>query len=97
MIVARVLDPRSKLATARSLGGETMSHTLGGELGVGDADADELYRAMDWLLRRRDRIERHLAGRRLADGSLVLATLHVSTRWQNGVSPVLHVRSSSTA
>ena len=87
MIVARVLDPRSKLATARSLGGETMSHTLGGELGVGDADADELYRAMDWLLRRRDRIERHLAGRRLADGSLVLCDV-TSTYFEGRKCPL---------
>ncbi|WP_419163767.1 IS1634 family transposase [Candidatus Palauibacter sp.] len=87
MIVARVLDPRSKLATARSLGGETMSHTLGGELGVEDADADELYRAMDWLLRRRDRIERHLAGRRLADGSLVLCDV-TSTYFEGRKCPL---------
>ena len=72
MIAARILDPRSKLATARSLRGETLAHTLGGELGVADADEDELYRAMDWLLRRQPRIERRLAERRLADGSLVL-------------------------
>ena len=87
MIVARVLDPRSKLAIARSLGGETMSHTLGGELGVEDADADELYRAMDWLLRRRDRIERHLAGRRLADGSLVLCDV-TSTYFEGRKCPL---------
>ena len=72
MILARILEPRSKLATARSLPSETLTHTLGEELGVGDAAGDELYRAMDWLLKRQDRIERHLAKRHLEDGALVL-------------------------
>ncbi len=72
MILARILDPRSKLATARSLGSETLAHTLGEELGIADVGGDELYRAMDWLLRRQDRIERHLAKQHLGDGALVL-------------------------
>ena len=87
MIVARILDPRSKLATAGSLGEETASHTLGGELGVGEADADELYRAMDWLLMRQGRIERHLAERRLADGSLVLCDV-TSTHFEGRGCPL---------
>ena len=87
MIVARILDPRSKLATARSLRGETLAHTLGGELGVGDADEDELYRAMDWLLRRQPRIERRLAERRLADGSLVLCDV-TSTYFEGRKCPL---------
>ncbi len=72
MVLARILDPRSKLATARSLHGETLAHTLGEELGVEDADARDLYQAMDWLLQRQDRIERHLAARHLQEGTLVL-------------------------
>ena len=75
MVLARILDPRSKLATARSLHSETLAHTLGEELGVGDAGGDELYRAMDWLLRRQDRIERHLAKQHLGDGALVLCDI----------------------
>ena len=55
MILARILDPRSKLATARSLRNETLTHTLGEKLGIEDAGDNELYRAMDWLLRRQDR------------------------------------------
>jgi hypothetical protein len=46
MIVARVIDPRSKLATARGLGDETAFSTLGTTLKVASADADELYAAM---------------------------------------------------
>ena len=75
MIAARVLDPRSKLATARGLGSETRADTLGEELGCGDVAAGELYAAMDWLLRRRERIERTLAAKHVADGSLVLCDL----------------------
>ena len=75
MILARILDPRSKLATARSLRSETLTHTLGEELGIEDAGENELYRAMDWLLRRQDRIERHLAARHLEDGALVLCDI----------------------
>ena len=75
MILARILDPRSKLATARCLRTETLTHTLGEELGVEDAGEDELYRAMDWLLRRQDRIERHLAAQHLEDGALVLSDI----------------------
>ena len=75
MILARILDPRSKLSTARCLRTETLTHTLGEELGIEDAGEDELYRAMDWLLRRQDRIERHLAAQHLEDGSLVLSDI----------------------
>ncbi len=46
MIVSRVLQPDSKLATARSFGTTTLAATLG----VEDADEDELYAAMDWLV-----------------------------------------------
>ncbi len=72
MVLDRILDPRSKLATARSLNSETLTHTLGEELGIGDADERELYQAMDWLLRRQDRIQRHLAAKHLEEGALVL-------------------------
>lgn len=72
MIVARVLEPRSKLATARELDRETLSSSLAEEAGVSSADADDLYEAMDWLLRGQERIEKKLARRHLEDGGLVL-------------------------
>ncbi len=75
MIAARVLDPRSKLATARGLASETQTDTPGEELGAEDATAEELCEAMDWLLRRQPRIERTLAARHVEDGSLVLCDL----------------------
>jgi len=72
MIVARIIDPRSKLATARGLSDETAFTSLGQTLGIHDADADDLYAAMDWLLPRQECIEEALGKRHLRDGTLVL-------------------------
>jgi len=72
MIVARIIDPQSKLATARGLKDESMFSALGEELGVEQASEDELYEAMDWLGRRQERIEDKLAKKHLDNGSLVL-------------------------
>jgi transposase len=68
MIVQRLLDPGSKLATTRLW----HSTTLAEELGVGEASEDDLYQAMDWLLERQERIEKKLAARHLREGCLVL-------------------------
>lgn len=68
MICQQALAPGSKLAAVRALS----QSTLGSELGVADADEDELYGALDWLLERQTRIEERLARRHLADGELVL-------------------------
>jgi hypothetical protein len=72
LAVARVLDPRSKLAAARALSPETAASSLGGELGLGAVDEEELYRALDWLLVRQAAIETALARRHLGGGTLVL-------------------------
>ena len=72
MIAARILDPRSKLATARGLDDETALSSLGDELGLDDVDADALYEAMDWLRPRQAAIEKKLAKKHLQDGALVL-------------------------
>ncbi len=75
MIAARILDPCSKLATARALHADTLSSSLGKLLHLDHAHEDELYRAMDWLLERQPRIEQGLAQRHLAEGGLVLYDL----------------------
>lgn len=75
MIVARILDPASKLATARGLHADTLHHSLGDVLHLDSADESELYRAMDWLLPQQPRIEQELAKRHLANGGLVLYDL----------------------
>jgi transposase len=72
MIVARVLDPRSKLSTANALRPETLRNSLGDVLGLSTVTEDELYAAMDWLLDRQRRIEDKLAAKHLREGSLVL-------------------------
>ncbi len=72
MIVARILDPRSKLATARGLNSETCFSSLSGLLGLEKADEDELYEAMDWLVSRQESIENELAKIHLSEGALVL-------------------------
>jgi Transposase DDE domain len=72
MIVARIIDPSSKLATCRGLNPETCTSTLGELLGVALADSDELYAAMDWLLEFQPQIEHSLAQKHLSEGTLVL-------------------------
>jgi hypothetical protein len=72
MIVARVVEPAAKLATARQLSDATASHALGVLLGLGEVDADELYEALDHLQAAQPEIEQALAQRHLKDGVLVL-------------------------
>ena len=72
MLVARIVEPRSKLATARELRAATLTSTLGELLQLSDCDEEHLYRAMDWLLPRQARIGQALARRHLSDGTLAL-------------------------
>jgi hypothetical protein len=75
MIVSRVLDPASKLATARALHPDTLHSTLSELLHLDAPSEDDLYAAMDWLLPQQARIEQALAKRHLAEGALVLYDL----------------------
>lgn len=75
MIAARILEPASKLATARGLHSDTLHNSLGECLQLDSADEAELYQAMDWLLPRQSRIEQELAKRQLSSGGLVLYDL----------------------
>jgi len=72
MIVSRIIHPCSKLATVRSLNKETSTSVLNDLMNIPEANENDLYHAMDWLLKRQDKIESALAGNHLADGSLVL-------------------------
>ena len=72
MLAAQVIAPGSKLATARGLRAETATSSLGQVLGVACCDEDDLYAAMDWVLARKVTIEKALAARHLANGTLVL-------------------------
>jgi Transposase DDE domain len=82
MIVARLIEPASKLATAKALSLATAASSLAPVLQLGEVDADELYAALDWLLERQPAIEAALAKRHLADGTLVL--YDVSSSWLEG-------------
>ena len=68
MIAGRLIHPSSKLAATRLW----HTTTLAEELSVTDADENELYDALDWLLARQGRIEKKLADRHLSAGSFVL-------------------------
>jgi len=74
MIVARILFPRSKLDTVA----RWIECTLAEQLQVTDADENELYKALDWLLKRQPKIEQKLAKRHLTEGSTVLYDLSSS-------------------
>jgi Transposase DDE domain len=89
MVVARILDPRSKLATARGLGEETRWSTLGELLEAPSADEEALYAAMDWLVPRQPEIEAKLAKRHLEEGALVLYDVS-STYLEGHTCPLAH-------
>ena len=74
MIAARIVSPNTKLATAR----QWHSTTLAQDFGVADADEDDLYGAMDWLLAHQDTIQKKLAKRHLQQDGLVLYDLSSS-------------------
>ena len=82
LIIARVCQPGSKLATTRWW----TDTTLAADLGVADASTDEVYAAMDWLGARQDGIEKklvrtHLAGAANPDR---LALFDLSSSWVTG-------------
>src|ERR1700692_2662212 len=72
LIVARLIDPAAKLATARALDETTAPHSLGATLGLGAVTAKEVYATLDWLGAAQEAIERALARRHLSDGTLLL-------------------------
>jgi transposase len=82
MIVARVMDPASKLATARQLDAATATASLGPLLQLDTVSEQDLYAALDWLLSQQSRIENRLAQRHLSQGTLVL--YDVSSTWFEG-------------
>ena len=74
MLASRIVAPHTKLATTRWW----HTTTLAEDFGVTDANEDDLYAAMDWLLARQDRVQKKLAARHLREGGLVLYDLSSS-------------------
>ena len=72
MIVARVVEPHTKLATTRWWANTSLVSNETVE------EATDLYAAMDWLVHEQPRIERALARRHLREGGLVLYDLSSS-------------------
>jgi transposase len=87
MIVARLIDPASKLATARGLDDETAICSLGQVLELGAVDEQELYETLDWLMGQQERIEQSLARRHLQNGTLVLYDV-TSTYFEGRTCPL---------
>jgi len=82
LVVARIIEPGSKLATARQLDAATASSSLGATLDLDAVIEKELYATLDWLLKRQPRIEKALAKRHLKDSTLVLYDL--TSTWFEG-------------
>jgi hypothetical protein len=64
MIVERLIHPRSKLASLRHWNDTTLAE----ELSVADAEVDELYAALDWLLARQETDREEAGGTALSEG-----------------------------
>lgn len=82
VILARVVHPAPKLATAKWV----KDTTLASDLGLGDLCTDEIYKAMDWLVERQESIERTLVRRHLGKGpdASALAYFDLSSSWVEG-------------
>jgi hypothetical protein len=89
LIIARLLDPAAKLATARMLDPATASHSLGETLGLGTVPVREIYAALDWLVSEQTFIENSLARRHLKEGALVLYDV-TSTYLEGRHCPLAH-------
>jgi hypothetical protein len=87
MIVARVIDPASKLATARQLDAATATSSLGPLLGLGTVSEQDLYTALDWLVGHQPHIEQRLARKHLSKGTLVLYDV-TSTYFEGRTCPL---------
>jgi transposase len=74
MVIARILDPESKLGTVRWW----HTTTLAKDLAIEGADEEDAYAAMDWLFSRQSAIEAKLAKRHLREGAHALYDLSSS-------------------
>ena len=82
LVVARVIEPASKLATHRMLHADTAVNSLGRLLGVEATRQEELYHALDWLAEQQPGIERRLVRKHLTERTLVLYDL--TSTWLTG-------------
>ena len=78
LAAARILQPDSKLATARQLSPETASSSLGSLLSPGPVRGNEMLEMLDWLRSRQPWIEKSLAARHLIGRTLILCDVSSS-------------------
>ena len=71
-LIARLIHPSSKLATARGLSPDTADTSLGVLLGLGPVSGNEMLDMLDWLRQRQPWIEKTLARRHLQGATLIL-------------------------
>jgi transposase len=74
MVAAQIINPSSKLAFTRLWDNTTLPSVFN----VADATDDDLYSAMDWIVKQQAHIERKLARRHLSQGGQVLYDLSSS-------------------
>ncbi len=86
-ICARVIDPRSRLASARLLDSEATTSSLGVILGLGRVGGYEMLEMLDWLRDRQGWIERSLANRHLDGRNLALFNVFPLSFDSDGRSP----------
>ena len=87
MIVSRIFNPQSKLATSRAFHDETLDSTLGKIFHLEDVNENKLYEALDWLLLQQKHIERMLAKKHLQDTTLVMYDV-TSTYFEGRKCPI---------
>jgi len=71
-LIARLIHPASKLATARGLSPDTADSSLGLLLDLGPVSGNEMLDMLDWLRQRQPWIEKSLAHRHLQGATLIL-------------------------
>jgi hypothetical protein len=78
MIIDRIINGDSKLATVRHCAPQSAATSLGEMLSLEDLHESECYAAMDWLLDRQGGIQKKLAKKHLVAGDPVLFDLSSS-------------------
>jgi transposase len=93
LIISRVVRPKPKLSTLSWW----QNTTLGVDLGVAEASADEIYAAMDWLTGQQEAIEKKLAAKHLNDSVNPhrMALFDLTSSWVTGRCCKLAVRGYS--
>lgn len=72
LIIQRIINPCSKLASFKEFQKATATTSIGQELNLEAVSKDDVYSALDWLFSSQERIEKKLAHKHLDQGTIVL-------------------------